>query len=530
MRQSGGRIIRRLELSAMTKPIERIVIAGGGTAGWLSACRLAAWSQAEGRGLSVTLVEAPDIPTVGVGEGTWPTMRQTLAEIGIDEAEFLRECEAAFKQGSRFDGWRTGAPTDSYQHPFTPPPATRDPRQLVSAWKSRSEVPFAAAMTAQQDVAAVELAPRQRAMPPFAGALNYAYHLDAGKFVELLRRHATRRLGVVHLADRIATIAADDDGDIAALELQSGTVLKGDLFIDCTGNAAVLIKGHCGSDWVDLSHILFNDRALVVQVPTAEGSPVASQTISTAHRGGWTWDIGLPSRRGIGCVYASQFITDGEAEQVLATYVAERLPGAGSIQPRLLAFPTGHRREFWSRNCLAIGLASGFAEPLEASAIVLVELSLQTLIDNFPTDRGSMPIVARRFNALFTTRWARIAEFLKLHYVLSERDDPYWRAHRDPATFPERLGELLELWKHQPPSAYDLPLAEEIFPAASYQYVYYGMGGPLPPDLPEPSLNIMTQLDQVKQRSRTLLASLPTNRAYLDALHSKVVRGREVTA
>ena len=514
----------------MTKPIKRIVIAGGGTAGWLSACRLAAWSRAERRSLTVTLVEAPDIPTVGVGEGTWPTMRQTLAEIGIDEAVFLRESDAAFKQGSRFDGWRTGERDDSYQHPFTPPPAARDPRQLLSAWKTQPDQPFAAAMTAQQDVAVAELAPRQRSMPPFAGALNYAYHLDAGKFVELLRSHATGHLGVAHIADRIATIEPREDGDIAALHLRSGTAIEGDLFIDCTGNAAVLINGHCGSDWVDLSHVLFNDRALAVQVPTAPGSPIASQTISTAHRAGWLWDIGLPARRGIGCVYSSQFLSDGEAEQVLADYVAKKLPDASDIQPRLLKFPTGHRREFWARNCVAVGLSSGFAEPLEASAIVLIELSLQALIDNFPADRGAMPILASRFNALFATRWARIAEFLKLHYVLSERDEPYWQAHRDPAKFPERLGQLLELWKHQPPSAYDLPLAEEIFPAASYQYVYYGMGGPMPPNLPEPSLNLMTQFDQVRQRGRALLASLPTNRAYLDAIHSVGSSSREATA
>ena len=293
-------------------------------------------------------------------------MRQTLAEIGIDEADFLRESDAAFKQGSRFDGWRTGELNDSYQHPFTPPPVTRDPRQLLSVWERQRDRPFAAAMTAQQDVAAAELAPRQRSMPAFAGALNYAYHLDAGKFVELLRSHATGRLGVVHVSDRIATIEGAEASDIAALHLRSGAVLEGDLFIDCTGNAAVLINGHCGSDWVDLSHVLFNDRALVVQVPTASGSPIASQTISTAHRAGWLWDIGLPQRRGIGCVYASQYMTDGEAEQVLAGYVATKLPDAGDIQPRLLKFPTGHRREFWARNCVAIGLSSGFAEPLRS--------------------------------------------------------------------------------------------------------------------------------------------------------------------
>jgi hypothetical protein len=157
-------------------------------------------------------------------------------------------------------------------------------------------------------------------------------------------------------------------------------------------------------------------------------------------------------------------------------------------------------------------------EPLEASAIVLIELSLRTLVENFPSNRATMPILAGRFNQLFSQRWERIAEFLKLHYVLSERADPYWQAHRDPETFPERLAGLLELWKEQPPSAYDLPLAEEIFPAASYQYVYYGMGGSAPPGTPQPSGAMKAQLDQVAQRSRSMLAALPTNRAYLDAL------------
>jgi len=514
----------------MSEPIKRIVIAGGGTAGWLSACRLAAWSKAEKRGLTITLVEAPDIPTVGVGEGTWPTMRRTLAEIGIDEADFLRDADAAFKQGSRFDGWVTGQANDSYLHPFTPPPAAPDPRQLLAAWRRQGDQSFATAMTPQPEVAAIHLAPKQRGMPSFAGALNYAYHLDAARFVAMLRSHAVDRLGVTHVADRIASVEGTDTGEIAGLKLGSGMNLPGDLFIDCTGHAAILIKGHCKSDWVDLSSVLFNDRALAVQVPVAARSPIASQTISTAHKAGWLWDIGLPDRRGIGCVYSSEFMTDGEAEQTLSAYIGESIPDAGDVQPRRLIFPTGHRRHFWAGNCLAVGLSSGFAEPLEASAIVLVELSLQALIDNFPADRCAMRIIGRRFNDLFTTRWGRIAEFLKLHYVLSRRAEPYWRAHRERSSFPERLSELLELWKGQAPSSYDFPLAEEIFPAASYQYVYYGMGGTLPPGLPEPAPSLMIQLDQMKQRGRALLASLPSNRSYFDGLCSGAPNGREATA
>lgn len=499
----------------MTGSIARIVIVGGGTAGWLAASVLAARLSK----LSITLVEAPDIATIGVGEGTWPTMRETLATIGISEPEFLTACDASFKQGSRFDGWVTGAADDSYLHPFTLPPAG-DMRELLAAWRAGAAgASFTAAMTAQAAVCERNLAPRQRAMPDYAAALNYGYHLDAGKFAALLARHATRRLGVTHIACAVSGAMAAANGDIAALQLRDGRSLEADLFIDCTGQAGLLIAGHCGVDWIDRSDVSFNDRALAVQVPVAAGSPIASQTVGTAHAAGWLWDIGLPSRRGIGCVYSARFLSDEAAEATLRAYVARRVPGAdmAALEPRRLAFRTGHRARFWQGNCLAIGQSAGFIEPLEASAIVMIELSLRALTDCFPADRASMDIHARRFNALFSHRWDRIVEFLKLHYVLSHRDEPYWRAQRDPAPLPARLAENLALWRHHPPSARDFPDFDEIFPAASQQYVLYGMGYPVPPGLTACSPAAQTRLAEVRDRGRTLLAALPENRIYLDA-------------
>jgi tryptophan 7-halogenase len=205
-------------------------------------------------------------------------------------------------------------------------------------------------------------------------------------------------------------------------------------------------------------------------------------------------------------------MSDDAAEVALRSYL-----GGAEITPRKLSFRSGHRERFWERNCLAIGLSAGFLEPLEASAIVLIELSLDALLENFPATRGSMDAHARRFNALFRYRWDRIVEFLKLHYVPSERDGAYWRDHRDPASIPDRLAELLDLWRHQPPSHWDLPMADEIFPAASYQYVLYGMGFAPPADQPVRG-GALPPLAQVEQRARTLASSLPTNRAYLDAL------------
>ena len=500
----------------MDRSTHRVVIVGGGTAGWLAACSLAAKQPC----LSVTLVEAPDIPTIGVGEGTWPTMRQTLATIGISEAEFLSECDAAFKQGSRFDGWVDGADGDSYLHPFTAPPSA-EMSDLLAAWQVGDQgVPFAAAMTPQHAICSRNLAPRQRAMPDYAGALNYGYHLDAGKFAALLMRHATQRLGVTRIAAEVTGVVSTPEGDIAALALRGHEALQGDLFIDCSGQAAILIGVHYGVDWIDHSHISFNDRALAVQVPVEPGSPVASQTIGTAHEAGWLWDIGLPTRRGIGCVYSSSFMSDERAEQVLFDHVRAHVPGADltTLRPRKLSFKTGHRAQFWHRNCLAIGLSAGFIEPLEASAIVLIELSLRALTDNFPQRRETMDIIGARFNALFSYRWSRILEFLKLHYVLSRREEPYWRAQRTTETLPQQLIENLTLWRDQPPSTWDLPQVDEIFPAASQHYVLYGMGFPSPKTDASPSPGAVARLAEVAQRARALTSSLPANRDYFRAL------------
>ncbi len=503
----------------MTKPIRQVVILGGGTAGWLAACRLAARA---GDALEVTLVESPDIATIGVGEGTWPTMRRTLAAIGIGEAEFVTACDASFKQGSRFDGWVDGSAEDSYLHPFTPP-ATGEIRAQLAAWQEASgEQSFAAAMTPQARVCAAALAPRQAAAPDYAGALNYAYHFDAGKLAALLADHATRRLGVRHFRDEVVGVESASDGWIEGLVMRSSGMITGDLFIDCSGLAAVLIEGHCKSEWVDRSDVLFNDCALAVQAPVADTSSIASQTIGTAHAAGWIWDIALPGRRGIGCVYSSRFMDDAAAEKTLRSHLARQdlACEAQDLPIRKLTFSSGHRREFWKGNCLAMGMSAGFVEPLEASAIVMIELSLDALLANFPSGRAAMPLHADRFNTLFTLRWDRIVEFLKLHYVLSSRDEPYWQHHRDAATVPDRLAQMLEIWRDQPPSDYDLPMGDEIFPPASYQYVLYGMGFTLPgAGFPIAGLNAArTQIEHTLQRGRALAAALPENRTELNRL------------
>lgn len=501
----------------MTQRIKNIVIIGGGTAGWMTAGLLAARHPDRSPvGISITVIESPDIPTVGVGEGTWPTIRKTLSRIGIKEEDFLRRCDASFKQGSRFDGWVNGDASDSYHHPFELP-VSRNANELLHAWKTYApDMCFAEAVCVQSSPSQDGLAPRQKSMPEYFGAMNYAYHLDAVKMSTVLRDHAVQALGVVYISDHVTKVIGDRDDDIEGVLTRNHGQVLGDLFIDCTGQKSLLLGGHYGVDFIDQSHILFNNRALVTRLPVAADAPITSQTISTAHEAGWIWDIGLPTRRGIGCVYASDYMSDTRAEEVLFNYV-----GSTDYETRKLSFTSGHREHFWHRNCLAIGLSAGFLEPLEASAIVLVELSADMLADNLPVTRADMDIDARKFNDIFKYRWARIIDFLKLHYVLSKREDPYWMDNRDAHSIPQRLQEYLEMWKHRPPVQSDFEHASEIFPASSYHFVLYGMGFPA---AAHPTLKPVLQdalkqkMGAMMQKQKKFAAGLPTNRALLAGL------------
>ncbi|HEY7638627.1 MAG TPA: tryptophan halogenase family protein [Steroidobacteraceae bacterium] len=500
-------------------PVKQVVIAGGGSAGWLTAGVIAAdHCAAADSGLQVTVIESPDVGPIGVGEGTWPTMRDTLRRIGVSESDFLRECDASFKQGSRFNGWRDGHDDDYYFHPFVVPQGYTE-TNLVAGWLQRhADVPFADLVSFQPHLCVQNKAPKQAATPEYAAVANYAYHLDAGKFGMFLRKHCTERLGARLVLDHVVGIQSHPNGDIAALQTRSQGPLAADLFVDCTGLQSLLLGRHYETPFVSQKHVLFNDSALALQVPYSDGnSPIASQTVSTAQSSGWIWDIGLPTRRGIGHVYSSAHTCDDQAEAELRSYV-ERVAGpANGGTARKLTFEPGYRRHFWHRNCVAIGLSAGFIEPLEASALALVELSAAMLSDQMPATREEMDIVARRFNDSFTYRWERVIDFLKLHYVLSRRrSSAFWRDNVDAATVPDRLRDLLVLWRHQPPSRYDLHRIEEVFPSASYQYVLYGMGF-----RPEPAVSVRRCDDgeradaffrDTAALTGKMLAALPSNR------------------
>ena len=512
----------------MSSQVKRVVIVGGGSAGWLTAGVIAADHRSpQAPGLEVTLVESPGVSPIGVGEGTWPSMRDTLRRIGVSETDFIRECDAAFKQGSKFVGWRDGG-AGHYYHPFSLPQGYTE-ANLVTPWLQRhAATPYAELVSFQPQLCEQGRAPKQVTTPEFAAVANYAYHLDAGKFGQFLQRHCTTRLGVRHVLDHVAQIEAADNGDIAALLTAAHGRIEADLFIDCTGFSSLLLGQHYGVPLVSMQPLLFNDSALALQVPyRSADAPIASQTIGTACKAGWIWDIGLQTRRGVGYVYSSAHQSDAEAEGILRNYIAtgSGAKAANALTPRKLSFRPGYRQTLWHRNCVAVGLSAGFVEPLEASALALVEFSAAMISDQLPATRASMDTVAARFNDAFRYRWERAVDFLKLHYLLSARtDSAYWLEHRTPSTVPPRLAELLALWRQKPPSRYDFFRIEEVFPSASYHYVLYGSGfRPEPaafPERPENAALAERYFGEAAELAKSMLAGLPANRALLNHLQN----------
>lgn len=504
---------------------KKIVIVGGGTAGWISAGTIAAkLRENNGDAIEICLVESPNIPIVGVGEGTWPTMRNTLKKMGIREADFIRECDVSFKQGAKFAQWATGEEDDYYYHPLILPEGFNDTNMAPYWNNTHSGMRFSETVCPQDFVCEAGLAPKQITTPEYASIANYAYHLNAGTFSDFLKKHCIEQLNVQHIIDDVVAVNSHESGDIASVSTAISGDIFGDLFIDCTGFKSLLLGGHYGIEFKSCKDVLFLDTALAVQVPYEnEQSPIASHTLSTAQTAGWIWDIGLSTRRGVGHVYSSAYISEELAAEQLQAYVKTTASHVEDFTYRKIDINPGHREKFWYKNCVAIGLSAGFLEPLEASALVLVEMSAQMIAEQFPTTRQSMALISKRFNTTFQYRWARIIDFLKLHYILSQRtDSAFWIDNRKPETIPDSLKELMQLWQYEYPWHDDFDRAAEVFPAASYQYVLYGMGFKTEASGlyrgTEFEKKAKLYFEKNKHMTEKMLAALPSNRDLINKI------------
>ena len=506
------------------KPIQSILVVGGGTAGWLTAAFLARTLGTAAGGIRVTLVESSDIGIIGVGEGTFPSIRGTLSAIGLDEARFVRECDATFKQGVSFVDW--SRPGERYFHPFNPPSQRPGAPELMPYWLlgeagaiGGAPRAFADAVSMQQHVADASRAPKRPGDGDWLGPMNYAYHFDAGKFAALLATHA-QSLGVERVIATVERVALREDGHIDTVVTRERGAMGADLYVDCTGFRAALIGDALGAARKPLSDVLFVDRALALQVPyPAADTPIPSYTISTAHEAGWTWDIGLHRRRGIGYVYSSRHTDDAAAERVLRRYIG---PAADALSPRALKLDVGYRETQWIGNCVAVGLSAGFLEPLESSGIGLIEAAAYLIGYLLPAD-GNFAPAARAFNEQMRARFERIVDFLKLHYALTRRDDTaFWRDNADPASWTPTLRDLLERWRGRAPHRLDFIVDLEMYPPSSWQYVLYGMG--YPTDLSQAraawprAAEARQEFAMIAQVARRAAADLPDHRALVEAM------------
>jgi len=457
---------------------KKVVIVGGGTAGWITAAYLAkVLSHGLPGGLDIRLVESPDIGIIGVGEGTFPSIRKTFSRIELDEDSLVREASATFKQGIRFVDWR-GTPNsqgrDSYFHPFQVS-AQHSDIDLLPYWLLgvAGDASWDSVSTIQQRIADERGAPKLITQAGHGGPLNYAYHFDAVELARLLRRKAVA-FGVKHIEDTVDRVVVGENGFIARLATRAHGDLTADLYIDCTGFKAQLIGQALGVPFKSIRSQVFTNRAVALQVPYDQPQgPIESQTISTAQDSGWTWDIGLTGRRGVGYVYSTDHTSDDRAERVLRDYVG---PAARDCDVRILNFEAGYRQTQWKNNCVAIGLSCGFIEPLEATGIGFAEIAALILSNLFPWE-GDYEVCADQFNAIMTRRYAHVVDFIKLHYCLTKRvDSDFWRDNVRPETLSDALQDRLQRWRYRPPSFLDMDPKHDIFTEANWQYVLYGMG------------------------------------------------------
>lgn len=497
---------------------KNVLIVGGGTAGWITAAYMARMLAADTPGgVSITLVESDEIGILGVGEGTFPIIRKTMDRIGIDESELIRDADATFKQGIRFNNWKKNPadnPGDTYFHPFQVSSQHTD-MDLLPYWLLgvAGDVPWAEACTVQERVVEAGLAPKLITHPNYNAPLNYAYHFDAGKLAQLVRRRAMA-MGVKRLIDTIDDVKLDENGAIASVHGRAHGALKADLYIDCTGFRARLIGETLGSEFTSYRDQLFCNRAVAMQVPYERpDAPIPSCTYANAQKAGWTWDIGLHERRGIGYVYSSDHCSDDEALKTLHDYVG---PAAKALSHRQLSFEAGFRKVQWHKNCIGIGLSVGFIEPLEATGISFTEVAALMLCNLFPWS-GDTERSARQFNEAMTKRFEHVIDFIKLHYFLSQRTDTdFWRDNRSPGSASDYLKGKLEQWRHRPPSFLDVDASHDIFDENSWQYILYGMDFKTDISARAGSLRFYDdarrEFESIRSQSQNAMSAVPSHR------------------
>ncbi|WP_448664243.1 tryptophan halogenase family protein [Sphingomonas sp. CJ20] len=485
------------------KRITRVVIAGGGTAGWVAAAALV---KQLGALLDITLVESDEIGTVGVGESTIPTSRKFHELLTIDEPAFMRATQATFKLGIAFENW--GKPGERYVHSFGTigQPATWM-ADFHHFWLEARAQGFGGDLA--DYCFELQAANAERFGKDAEPGISYAYHLDATLYARFLRA-LSEPAGVRRVEGKIARVEQDpESGDVTALALENGARIEGDLFLDCTGFRGLLIEQTLQTGYEDWTHWLTSDSAIAVQ--TRSTGPAVPYTRAIAHQAGWRWRIPLQHRVGNGIVYRSEDLSDDAARaQLLAEVEGEVL-----TEPRLIRYRTGRRRKVWSRNVIALGLASGFIEPLESTSIHFVKIAVTRLIQSFPF-AGITEAQVERFNAVSRQEMEHVRDFIILHYHLNQRQDSdFWKRCRDMAV-PDTLTQRMALFRE---AGHAYQASEELFRIDSWVQVLRGQG--LEPQRHHelarmmPAGQLRKGLDELKAGIAARVAKMPAHAAFL---------------
>jgi tryptophan halogenase len=488
------------------RKIRSILIVGGGSAGWMTAATL---SQTLSKGCAISLIESEEIGTVGVGEATIPTIKLFNQVLGLDENDFVKATQGSFKLGIQFVGW--GQPGQRYFHPFG---SYGRPFDTVSVHQHWLATRAASGINLDDLCMAWAAASRGRFSPPSTdprhvlSTHDYAYHFDAGLYAGYLRKYSQAR-GVVRHEGKVASVQLNgESGFVESVTMEDGRVCAADLYIDCSGFRGLLIERALKTGYENWTHWLPCDRALAV--PCASTPDFTPYTRSTARSAGWQWRIPLQHRIGNGYVYSSAHISDDEA----AATLLGNLDGRPLGDPRPLRFVTGRRKKAWNKNVIAVGLSSGFMEPLESTSLHLIQANISKILAFFP-DRDFDPRVTDEFNRVASTETERIRDFLILHYHLTTRDEPLWRECAD-MSIPDTLKFKIDHFR-----SYGRLIAREmdLFGPASWTAVHIGQFNipeRLDPLIDFRSVNGAEYLLKLRAAMKAAADTLPTHQAYID--------------
>lgn len=518
----------------MSQQIKKIVIVGGGSAGWMTAAYL---SKALTKNVQISLVESSNITTIGVGEATFSTIKLFFDSLGLQEHEWMPKCNATYKTAIKFVNWN--AQGRHFYHPFQRY-ETVEGFDIAEWWlkmkcgeepfdyscflipqlcdKKRSPKYFDGTVfdDKAQDLFSHKTMPEKNVLADLKVQYPYAYHFDANLLARFLKDYAKQR-GVKQTVDDVIDVKLSENGSIDSILTREHGNISADLFIDCTGFRGLLINKALGEPFISFSESLLCDRAIAMQVPTdIKKDGINPYTTATAVSSGWVWNIPLYGRIGTGYVYCSDFLSQEEAEQEFRQHLG---PAAENCKASHIKIRVGRNRDSWVKNCVAIGLSSGFVEPLESTGIFFIQHGIEELISHFP-DKTFNEELIKSYNKTIAECVDGVRDFLTLHYCASDRaDTPFWKATKHSVVVPEELSEKLRLWKTRLPNSKNINPNYHGFESYSYSVMLLGLNY-----VPTSSLaaldhiderNAITAFNTIKQKSHHLISTLPSQYEYL---------------